>query len=504
MDTLFLLWQLDTLARAMDHISNPDNEPFRLQNFIENQFLDLEHTSGWIDSVCPRSGDLLMKVPVSPENVVEYAVTVASRAFTTWSTTTPLQRSEILLRIASLLEEKKDMFTVWESISQGKRLVRAQFEVDRSIEQFRYYAKFILQDENNAMHINKGSGQTTLTYEHRVPVGVYAMITSSNMPLYLLTSQVAACLAFGCTGVAKPSEYTSMTAFLFAKVLHQAELPPGVMNIIFGNGPVTGASLVASPLVQGVSFNGGNLTAIQIRKNTAAHVHKRLSFELRGNGPVLVFGDVDVDDAVSTAAKAAFENTGQLCLSGSRIYVHQSVYKMFLAKLVRSVRKHYWAAKDLGPVVSREHYDKVRAHLLHAKEMRARFEIGGIPAEDPTDGFWINATVLSNVPTNSAFAHTEIFGPVTIAYQFDTEDEVINLCNGNPNGMGAVILTNDLSRMRRVGERLDAELTWGNCSLGRELGAGHNDTKATGTGREGGARTRDAFTRLRNVHVPAY
>jgi acyl-CoA reductase-like NAD-dependent aldehyde dehydrogenase len=230
MDTLHYVWKLDTMARAIDYNSDPTTQPFLGQNFIDNKFLDLEHTPEWINSVCPRSGNLLMEVPVSSENVVDYAVTVADQAFKAWSTTTPQQRSEVLLRIASLLEQKKDMFTVWESITQGKKLARAQFEVDCSIEQFRfvypstfesvhlltiirYFAKFILQDDTSAAHVNKGVEETTLTYEHRVPVGVYALIISSNMPLYLLTSQVAACLAFGCTGVAKPSEHTSMTAF---------------------------------------------------------------------------------------------------------------------------------------------------------------------------------------------------------------------------------------------------------------------------------------------------
>lgn len=297
---------------------------------------------------------------------------------------------------------------------------------------------------------------------------------------------------------------TDQEITVFARVLHDAEVPPGVMNIIFGNGSVTGASLVASPLVKGVSFNGSNLTAIQIRQNTAADIHKRLSFELRGNSPVLVFGDVDVDDAVSTAAGAAFNNTGQLCLSGSRIYVHRSIYNMFVAKLVRHVRDYYWAARDLGPVVSLEHYNRVRAHLIQAREMCASFEIGSIPPVNPARGFWIHPTVLTNVPTNSALAHAEIFGPVTIVYQFEAEDEVIELCNDNLNGKGAVVLTHDLSRMRRIGESLDADLTWGNCSLGRELGAGLNDTKASGVGKEGGERARDAFTRIRRVHLPAY
>ncbi|CAI7610253.1 unnamed protein product [Penicillium glandicola] len=503
MGTISKLWQLDTLVRASDHLNNSTNEPLHLQNFIENEFLDCAHTTEWIDSLSPRSGDLLLKVPHSPPNVVDYAVNVASRAFPEWSKTTPQERSEILSQVASILEEKKEMFAVWESIDQGKTLTRARSEVDRSIEHFRYFAKYILHDES-MVRLNKGPRNSTLTYEYRPPVGVYAITTGSNMPLYLLTSKIAPCLAFGCTGVAKPSELTSMTAFLLGEVLRQANLPPGVMNIVFGNGTDTGSTLVKSPLIQGVSFTGGTETGIQIREDTMADIYKRLTLELRGSSPTIVFGDVDLDEAVSTTAYAAFENSGQLCLSGSRIYIHRSIYKVFLIKFSRHVRKDYRLGKELGPVVSRERYAKIRSQLVQAGEEDAQFEIGGIPDEVPEDGFWVSPTILSNVHPDSSAAKEVIFGPVAIVYPFDTEAEVISLCNDNVNGMGAVVLTDDLSRMRRVGERLDAGLVWADCWLGRELGAGSSDLRATGTGREGGAHSRDMFTRSRIVHVPSY
>ncbi|KAJ5827443.1 hypothetical protein N7447_004206 [Penicillium robsamsonii] len=503
MDTISTLWQLDTIGRAMDYVTNSRDEHLRLQNFIDNKFLGDSHTSEWIDSLHPRSGNVLLQVPLSPENVVEYAVDVAARVFTAWSNTLPSQRSNLLLRIADILEEKKETFSVWESIDQGKQLNRARCEVDRAIELFRYFARYIVHDENTAVHLNRAPKQSTLTYEQRLPVGVYAIITSSNMPFYLLASKIAPCLAFGCTGVAKPSEHTSITAFLLAEVLFQAELPPGVMNIVFGNGPDTGSTLVGSPLIQGISFTGEAETGIQIRKDTVVDIHKCLSLELRGSSPTLVFGDVDLDEAVATAAYAAFENSGQLCLGGSRIYVYRSIYKAFVTKLIRFVLEHYQVARDLGPVVSREHYDKIRSHLVQANEEHVRFEIGEIPKEAPNDGFWVSPTVLSYIHPGSSLVQKEIFGPVAAVHSFDTEAEVINLCNANPNGMGAVILTDDLSRMRRVGEHLEAGLTWGSCWLGRELGAGLSDPKAAGTGR-GGARSRDVFTRLKSVHVPSY
>ncbi|CAG8886175.1 unnamed protein product [Penicillium egyptiacum] len=503
MEALPTLWQLDTLGRAVNYLNNPANKPLRLQNFIENQFLDCAHTSEWIDSFDPRSGNLLVHVPRSPPNVVEYAINVASCAFRAWSQTPTQMRSVILFRIASIMEQKKEMFAIWESIDQGKSLVRARGEVESSIRHFRFFARYILQDES-AVRLNKGRRESTLAHESRVPGGVYAIVTSWNMPLYLLSSNIAPCLAFGCTGVAKPSELTSMTAFLLSEVLRQARVPPGVINIIFGDGPGTGSTLITSPLIQGVSFTGGAKTGIQIRKDTAADLHKRLSLELRGSSPILVFGDVEVNEAVYSAAFAAFESSGQLCLSGSLIYVHRTIYKQFLFRLTQFFQKAYRMQKELGPVVSAEHYAKIRSQLVQADEEHANFEIGEIPNEVPEHGFWISPTVLSNVRPDSLLVREEIFGPVAVVCPFDSDEEVVKLCNDNPNIMGAVLLTDDLRRLRRVGEHLNAGLVWGPCWLGRELGAGFNDPRAIGMGREGGVHSRDVFTRLRAVHVPSF
>ncbi|KAJ5459202.1 hypothetical protein N7530_011146 [Penicillium desertorum] len=502
MDTLEILWQLDTMGRAMQYLNTSNTEPFRLQNFIGNQFLDSAHTSEWIDSPDPRSGDLLLKVPRSPANVVEYAINVAHRAFTAWSQTPFQVRGLILLRIASIMEDKKDMFAIWESIDQGKAIGRAQLEVDYAIEHFRFFATYIMHDES-AVRLHKGAAEQTFMHKQRVPVGVCAIVVSSDMPLYLLTLKIAPCLAFGCTGVAKPSERTSMTAFLLAEVLRQTELPAGVMNIIFGDGPGTGSTLIRSRRIQGVSFTGGTETRIQIRKDTAADIVKHLCLDIRGSSPTLVFGDVEIEQGASAAAYAAFENSGQLCRSGSVIYVHRSIYNLFLHKLKTHVQDKYRLHLELGPVVSKERYAKIRSLLIQAREENAMFVTGEIPKEVPKNGFWVSPTVLSNVRTNSRLAREGILGPVAVVCPFDDE-EAVRLCNDNPNAVGAVVLTDDLRRMRRVIGHLNAGLMWANCCLGREFGAGFNDIRATGLGREGGERSRDEFTKLQIMHFPAY
>jgi acyl-CoA reductase-like NAD-dependent aldehyde dehydrogenase len=290
---------------------------------------------------------------------------------------------------------------------------------------------------------------------------------------------------------------------VLAEVLRQTELPAGVMNIIFGDGPGTGSTLIRSRRIQGVSFTGGTETRIQIRKDTAADIVKHLCLDIRGSSPTLVFGDVEIEQGASAAAYAAFENSGQLCRSGSVIYVHRSIYNLFLHKLKTHVQDKYRLHLELGPVVSKERYAKIRSLLIQAREENAMFVTGEIPKEVPKNGFWVSPTVLSNVRTNSRLAREGILGPVAVVCPFDDE-EAVRLCNDNPNAVGAVVLTDDLRRMRRVIGHLNAGLMWANCCLGREFGAGFNDIRATGLGREGGERSRDEFTKLQIMHFPAY
>lgn len=288
---------------------------------------------------------------------------------------------------------------------------------------------------------------------------------------------------------------------MLGEVFRRAGLPSGVMNIVFGDGPGAGSTLVKSPRVRGVSFTGSTNTGIRIRQDTASDIGKHLSLELGGKNPTLVFDDVDLARAVPLAARAAFENSGQICLCGSRIYVHQAIYAEFLAALVEYVRTHYVCGETVGPVVSLQHYAKVRSYLVQAQGEGATFHTGEVPDEVPQHGFWITPTVLSGVGVDSRIMREEIFGPVVTVAPFQTEEEAIALANDNPNGLASVLLTNNLSRMRRVGERIDAGLVWVNCWLVRELGTAFGGMKASGMGREGGAHSRDVFTNVRTLHM---
>jgi len=496
------LWELDTLERAQDFLqSSHKTPPVTLHNYISDAFVSSPaDTESWIESFDPKTGKLLAHLPNTRPAEVDTAVQSALAAFPAWSRTSRAIRSKYLRRIADLILEHRELFAVWESIDQGKTLGRARVEIDRAIANFSYFSTYILHEETSARMIDG----VALTYEHRSSVGVFALISPWNMPLYLLTWKIAPCIAFGCTAVAKPSEFTSMSAYLLAQVLRKAELPLGVVNIIFGNGAITGSSLVKHPLVKGISFTGGTATGIQIRKDTVANIGKHLSLELGGKNPTLVFDDVNLDTAIATAAQAAFENQGEICLCGSRIYVQTTIYDEFVKRFVSFVEENYKRGEKVGAIVSTQHYRKIRSYLALAEKEKATFELGCLPPTDPVSGYWIDPVVLTGVSTSSAIMKEEIFGPVVTVAPFSTEEDAVALANDNPNGLAAILLTKDGARMRRVGEQLEAGMVWINCWLVRELGTPFGGMKNSGTGREGGAYSREVFTNVRTLHIPSW
>jgi acyl-CoA reductase-like NAD-dependent aldehyde dehydrogenase len=294
-------------------------------------------------------------------------------------------------------------------------------------------------------------------------------------------------------------------------LLQKAELPPGVVNIVLGDGPTTGAALVASPLIDGVSFTGGTPTGIAIRRATAHQIRKHLSLELGGKNPNLVFADsmapATRERTIRIAASAAFENQGEICLCGSRIYVERSAYDEFVREFTDYVAKKYILRETVGAVASRQHYDKIRGYLKLAEDEKVTFRLGAVPpplTENENQGYWIAPTILTDVAPESPLQKDEIFGPVVTISPFEDEDEAVRLANDSEYGLAAVVLTNDGARMRRVGEQIEAGLVWVNCWLVRELGTPFGGMKNSGTGREGGEYSRDVFTVMRTLHLPAY
>lgn len=303
-----------------------------------------------------------------------------------------------------------------------------------------------------------------------------------------------------------------LTLFLVLGVLLQkAGLPPGVVNIVLGDGPTTGAALVASPLIDGVSFTGGTQTGIAIRRATAHQIGKHLSLELGGKNPTVVFADSMTDSTrdktIRIAASAAFENQGEICLCGSRIYVERAVYAEFVDEFKKYVAEKYVLRETVGAVASLQHYNKIRGYLQLALDEKTTFHLGGVPPaldENSNQGYWIAPTILTDVARESLLQKDEIFGPVVTISPFGNEEEAVELANSSEYGLAAVLLTTDGARMRRVGEQIDAGLVWVNCWLVRELGTPFGGMKNSGTGREGGEYSRDVFTVVRTLHLPAY
>ncbi|KAG0645347.1 Aldehyde dehydrogenase 12 [Hyphodiscus hymeniophilus] len=499
-EAITALWSCNSIEKAKSYLGAIRGaSQITISNYVGEAFIS-KTADSYIDSFEPKTGNLYCKVPLTSAQDVDAAISCAKDAFKTWSKTARAVRSRYLQRIASLIEENRELFAVWESIDQGKTLARARIEVDRAISNFSYFSTFILHEETKARMIDG----VALTYEHRSPAGVFALISPWNMPLYLLTWKIAPCIAFGCTAVAKPSEVTSMSAFLLCEVLRQAELPSGVVNIVFGNGAVTGSALVKSQKIAGVSFTGGTATGIQIRKDTATDVYKHLSLELGGKNPTLVFDDVDLENAIATAAMAAFENQGEICLCGSRIYVQNTIYEQFVEKFTEYVSGNYQVGKTVGAIVSHPHFQKIVSYLELAKNENATFNLGSIPDKEPKAGYWMDPVILTNLSTDSAVVREEIFGPVVTIAPFTSEEQAIELANDNPNGLASVLLTKDGARMRRVGEQIEAGLVWVNCWLVRELGTPFGGMKNSGTGREGGEFSRDFFTVVRTLHIPSF
>jgi len=291
-------------------------------------------------------------------------------------------------------------------------------------------------------------------------------------------------------------------------LLQKAGLPSGVVNIVLGDGQRTGAPLAASPSIDGVSFTGGTQTGIAIRRNTAHQIRKHLSLELGGKNPTLVFADAMQPElrerTLRIAASAAFENQGEICLCGSRIYVERTVYKQFVAEFAPYVATKYILGKTMGAVASLQHYQKIRGYLDLAAREKATFVTGSVPAvmdKHDQGGYWIQPTILTDVSKDSALQKDEIFGPVVTISPFEDEDDAIRLANDSEYGLAAVLLTNDAARLRRVGEQMMAGLVWANCWLVRELGTPFGGMKNSGTGREGGEYSRDVFTVVRTLHL---
>jgi aminomuconate-semialdehyde/2-hydroxymuconate-6-semialdehyde dehydrogenase len=460
---------------------------------------------GYLNNINPATGLEICKIPDSGAGDVEKAFLSAKQAFPSWSQLPAAARADYLYKIADLIDRDLDMLAEAESIDNGKPLSLAKkVDIPRASANLRFYAGAGLHDHSEFHDM----GKTGFNYTLRRPVGVAACISPWNLPLYLFTWKVAPALAAGNTVVAKPSEVTPLTAFLFSKLCIEAGLPPGVLNIVHGTGPGAGNAMVEHPGIPVISFTGGTQTGAHIAR-TAAPMFKKLSLELGGKNPNLIFADCDLDKAVKTACLAAFTNQGEICLCGSRIYVEKSIYAAFMEKFIPAVEQLKVGAPDaadtrIGAIVSEAHFNKILACIALAKSEGGTCITGGkavnLPA--PHDkGFFIEPTVITGLPPACRTNREEIFGPVVSVGTFESEEEAIALANGTNYGLAAVVFTNNLSRAHRVAAQIDSGIVWVNCWLLRDLRTPFGGMKQSGVGREGGFEALHFFTEAKNVCI---
>ncbi len=476
-----------------------------IPNFVGGDWIEPDQDD-WVEVVEPATGRPYARIPDSDAAQVDEAVTAARTAFESWSRTPAAERSRILLRIADAIHDRREELAQAESADTGKPVHLAQsLDIPRAEHNFRFFATAILHEASES----HATDRTAINYTLRRPRGVAALISPWNLPLYLLSWKVAPALATGNTAVAKPSEVTPMTAHLLTEIAVAAGLPPGVLNVVHGRGPGAGARLVAHPDVAAVSFTGSTRAGAEIAR-VAGPGFKKLSLEMGGKNPNLIFADAELDEAVRGTLRSSFANQGEICLCGERVFVERPVYDEFLRRLVAGAEGMRVADPaeddtDQGAIVSAEHLAKIEAYVALAREEGGRVLAGGTrPADLPPrcrDGFFFRPTVITELGPRCRTNQEEIFGPVVTVTPFDTEDEVLEWANGTPYGLSASVWTTDLSRAHRVADRLDCGTVWINCWLLRDLRVPFGGSKASGVGREGGVEALRFFTEPKNVCV---
>ncbi|XP_077408786.1 2-aminomuconic semialdehyde dehydrogenase [Vanacampus margaritifer] len=476
-----------------------------LENFIGGKFVPCR---SHIDSYDPSTGNVYCKVPDSGQEEVEAAVAAAKEAFPGWAARSPDQRAQVLNKMADLIEAHLEELAQAESKDQGKTLTFARtVDIPRSAYNFRFFASSVLHHTNDCSQMDHTG---CLNYTVRCPVGVAGLISPWNLPLYLLTWKMAPALAAGNTVVAKPSEMTPVTAWMMCKLMQQAGVPPGVVNIVFGTGARAGDALVGHPDVPLISFTGSTATARLITERSAPYC-KKLSLELGGKNPAVIFADADLDRCIETTVRSSFSNQGEICLCTSRIYVERGIYLTFLERFVAAARK--WKTgvpsdpgNSNGALISKEHLEKVRGFVTLAKSEGATVHCGegvdplAVPQRN-ADGYFMAATVISGVPQGSRVMQEEIFGPVTCVSPFDGEEQALALANDVRYGLAATVWSADVAKVHRVAAGLQAGLVWTNCWLLRDLKLPFGGMKSSGVGREGGKDSYHFFTEVKTVTV---
>lgn len=476
----------------------------KIQNYINGNFHDPIQNE-WLDNYCPASGEVYGQLPNSSKEDVENAYIAAKSAFPTWSQTTIEERSRILIKISELLEANLQGFAAAESKDNGKPISLAKaVDIPRAASNFRFFGNAITQFSSES---HESVGQDAINYTLRQPIGVVGCISPWNLPLYLFTWKIAPAIAAGNCVVAKPSEITPMTAYLLGDICNEAGLPKGVLNIVHGLGTTTGQAIIEHSDIKAISFTGGTATGAHIAK-IAAPMFKKLSLELGGKNPNIIFADCDYDAMLEISVRSSFSNQGQICLCGSRIFVELSIYEKFKKDFVEKVKDlkvghPSKADTNIGALVSKQHLNKVLDYIAIAKKESATILCGGhkVNIQGFENGYYLEPTVIEVSTDECRINQEEVFGPVVTIMPFNTEDEVLQMANNVKYGLSATIWTNDLKRTMRMSNQIQAGIVWVNTWMLRDLRTPFGGVKASGIGREGGFEALRFFTEAKNVCI---
>ena len=473
-----------------------------IENYINGE-MRASHSGAVLDNYNPASGKVYGTIPNSDAKDVAEAYAAAAAAFPVWSNTPSEERFKVLNAIAEGIDNLRDALAMAESNDQGKPLWLAKNEMIRAAQNFRFFATAAMQfsSESHAME------NRAINYTLRTPIGVVGCISPWNLPLYLFTWKIAPALAAGNCVVAKPSEFTPVTAAMLGEICTAAGLPNGVLNIVHGLGGSVGQAIVEHPSIKAISFTGGTATGKQIA-SVAGPMFKKVSLELGGKNPNIIFADADLDKAIKTTVNSSFMNQGEICLCGSRVFVERSVYDHVKHALVQAVSEMKVGDPldpntRVGAIVSKPHYEKVLGYITLAKEEGASVLCGGMALhpEGLEEGYYIAPTILEGLSASARCNMEEIFGPVISIMPFDTEEEVLAMANATDYGLAATVWTEHLTRAHRVAGQLQMGIVWVNCWLLRDLRTPFGGVKSSGVGREGGWEAMRFFTEPKNVCI---
>jgi aminomuconate-semialdehyde/2-hydroxymuconate-6-semialdehyde dehydrogenase len=476
----------------------------KILNYINGELVQ-PVSDTYLENIDPSTGKVYSLCADSDERDVALATEAAHAAFPIWSNMSASDRSKIMLRIAHLIEKNLDALALAESIDQGKPLWLAKNgEIPRAQANIHFFATAIEHFASEAHPM----GNHALNYTLRTPIGVVACISPWNLPLYLFTWKIAPALAAGNCVVAKPSEVTPMTAYLFSKICIEAGLPKGVLNIVHGLGPKVGAALSVHPQIPVISFTGGTKTGAEIAR-VAAPLFKKLSLELGGKNPMIIFADCDFEKTVKESVRASFTNQGEICLCGSRIYIEAGIYDRFKAAYIEEVKRlkvgdPLLADTKVGAIASKLHFDKIMSYIELAQTEGGKIITGGnsVKVEGRCEeGYFIEPTVIEGLTETCRTNQEEIFGPVVSLQSFVSEEEVIALANSTNYGLACILFTENLTRAHRVAGLVKSGIVWINCWLLRDLRTPFGGMKQSGVGREGGWEALRFFTEPKNVCI---